>query len=87
MTNINNLKCELVFYAPHSPDLLPSNYLLFSNLKECFAGKRFVNNEEMESVVDGYFEEFNGSHYNQGIEAIEHGRRNCVELNEDCIEK
>ena len=34
------------------------------------AGKVMANNEEVESAVNGYFEELDGSPYKQGIEAI-----------------
>ena len=36
-----------------SPDLVPSYYLLFPNLKKWLGGKIFTNNEEMESAVSG----------------------------------
>jgi hypothetical protein len=39
-------------------------------LKKCLGGKRFANNEEVQSAVDGYFEELDYSHYKQGIKAI-----------------
>jgi len=39
-------------------------------LKKWLGGRRFTYNEEVESAVNGYFEEFNGS-YKQAIEAIE----------------
>ena len=56
------LKFELLSHAPYSPDLAPSDYFLFPNLKKWLGG-RFTNNEEVESAVNGYFEEFNGSYY------------------------
>ena len=41
----------------------------------------------MESTVDGYFEELDGSHSKQGIEAIEHRGEKCIELKGDYVEK
>jgi histone-lysine N-methyltransferase SETMAR len=55
MAKINALKFELLPHTPYSPDLAPSDYFLFPNLKKWLTGKRFANNEEVESVVDGYF--------------------------------
>jgi len=49
-------------------------------LKKWLGGKRFANNEEVESAVDGYFEKLDGFHYKQGIEAIEYRREKCIEL-------
>ena len=57
------LKFELLPHAPYSTDLAPSDYFLFPNLKKWLDGRRFTNNEEVESAVNGYFEEFNGSYY------------------------
>ena len=67
MAKINELKFELLPHAHYSPDLALSNYFLFPNLKKWLGG-RFTNNEEVESAVNGYFEEFNGSYYKQAIE-------------------
>ena len=54
MAEINELKFKLLPYAPYLPDLAPSNYFLFLNLKKWLGGQRFANNEEVESAVNGY---------------------------------
>ena len=72
MVEINKLNFKLLPYAPYSPDLAPSDYFLSPNLKKWLSGQRFANNKEMESAVDDCFKELDGSHYKQGIEAIEH---------------
>ena len=56
-------KFELLPHAHYSPDLAPSDNFLFPNLKKWLGGRRFTNDEEVESAVNGYFEEFNGSYY------------------------
>jgi histone-lysine N-methyltransferase SETMAR len=55
MAKINALQFELLPHAPYSPDLAPSDYFLFPNLKKWLGGKRLANNEEVPSAVDGYF--------------------------------
>ena len=87
VAKINELKFELLPHAPYSPDLAPSDYFLFPNLKKWLGGKRFANNDEVEPAVDGYFEELDGSHYKHGIEAIEHRWEKCIELKGDYVEK
>ena len=72
MAKINEFKFKLLSRASYSPDLALSDYFLFPNLKKWLDGQIFANNEEVESAVNGYFEELDGSHYRQGIEAIEH---------------
>ncbi|GFT13701.1 histone-lysine N-methyltransferase SETMAR [Trichonephila clavipes] len=49
----------------------PSDYFLFPSSKKCLGDKRFAN-EDLESAVDGYFEELDDSHHKQCIKAIEH---------------
>ena len=47
----------------------------------------FANNEEVESTVYGYFEDFDGSLYKQSIEAIKLRWEKCIELKGDYVEK
>jgi hypothetical protein len=56
-------------------------------LKKWLGGKRFANNEEVQSAVDGYFAELDYCHYKQGIEAIEHRWEKCIKLKGDYVEK
>jgi histone-lysine N-methyltransferase SETMAR len=87
VAKINELKFQLLPHAPYSPDLAPSEYFLFPNLKKWLGGKRFADNEAVESAVHGYFEELDGSYYKQGIEATEHRWEKCIELQGDYVEK
>ena len=87
MAKINKLNFESLPHAPYSPDLAPSDYFLFPNLKKWLGGKRFANNEEVESAAGGYFEELYGSHYKQAMEAFEHRWEKCIELTRDYVEK
>ena len=70
MAKINELKFKLLPYASYFTDLAPSDYSIFPNLKEWRGGQIFPNNIEVDSAVNGYFEDLNVSHYKQGIEAI-----------------
>ena len=53
MVKIKDTKFKLLPHGPHSPDLAPSDYFLFSNLEKCLGGHIFANNEEVESAVNG----------------------------------
>ena len=83
MAKIHELKLKLLPHTPYSPDLALSDYFLLPNLKICLGGQRFANNEKMESAVNGYFEQLDGSHNKQGIEAMKHR----WELEGDYVEK
>ncbi|CAG4985279.1 unnamed protein product [Colias eurytheme] len=78
MAKTEELKFELLPHAPYSPDLAPSDYFLFPNLKKWLGGKRFASNEDVETTVNAYFEELDGSYYRRGIEAIEHRWEKCI---------
>ena len=58
---------ELLEHPPYFPDLVPSDYYLFRNLKQFLRGNRFLSNEEAITAVDWYFAELPESHYRDGI--------------------
>ena len=64
--------CELYFKLllhPHcSPDLAPSKYCLFADLKRMLQGKRFGSNEEVISEIEAYFQAKDKLFYKKGIE-------------------
>ena len=81
MINIKKLKFEVLFHAPYAPDLTPSDYFIFPNLKKLLGDKRFANNEELKSAIVDYFEDLNGSQHKQCNEFIEHHWEKCIQLN------
>lgn len=87
MAKINDLKFELMPHPPYSPDLAPSDYFLFPNLKKWLGGKRFADNEEVISAVNGYFEELDESVYKEGICRLEHRYEKFIILQGDYVEK
>ena len=44
----------MVDHLQYSPDLAPSDYYLFPNLKKFLSGKRFLFNEAMGIILDNY---------------------------------
>jgi hypothetical protein len=47
MAKLHKLGYELLPHPPYSPDLAPSNFFLFANLKRMVAGKKVSTNEEV----------------------------------------
>ena len=84
--SFNELKYELLEHPSYSPDLAPSDYYLFRNLKQFLRGKRFSSNEEAITAVDGYFAELPESHYRDGIKLLEDHWNKCIEVKGDYIE-
>ncbi|EFN89317.1 Histone-lysine N-methyltransferase SETMAR, partial [Harpegnathos saltator] len=78
---------ELLEHPAYSPDLAPSDYYLFPNLKKFLAGKHVTSDDEVIAAVDGYFAELPESHFNNGIELLEKRWNKCIEVLGDHIEK
>ena len=68
MAKLHELHFELLPYPPYSPDLVPSDYQLFADLKRILQGKRFSSNEEVISEIESYFEAKDKSFNKKGIE-------------------
>ena len=47
VAKLMELGFQLVSHPPYSPDLAPSDYYLFPNMKKWLAGKRFYGNEDV----------------------------------------
>ena len=81
------LRFQLVPHPPYSPDLAPSDYYLFPNMKKWLAGRRFYSNEEVIAETNAYFEELDQSYYSEGINKLEQRWTKCISLNGDYVEK
>lgn len=87
MAQIRDCGFELLPHPAYSPDLAPSDFHLFPNLKKRLGGQKFSSNEEVVEAVDRYFEEVEGSFYKTGIETLSSRWKKCIELNGDYVEK
>lgn len=81
------IEFQLVSHPPYSPDLAPSDYYLFPNLKKWLAGQRFHSNEEVIADTNGYFADMDKSYYLEGINKLEHRWTKCISLKGDYVEK
>jgi hypothetical protein len=77
----------VVPHALYSPDLAPSDFFLFPNLKKWLGGRRFTSNEEVIAETNGYFAELEESYYYEGIKKLEHRWTKCTDLEGDYVEK
>lgn len=87
MSKIHELGFELLPHAPYSPDLAPSDFSLFPNLKKFHAGKKYASDQEVIESTNGYFEQLEESSYRNGIKALEYRWTKCIELQGDYVEK
>ena len=87
MAKLSELGYELLPHPPYSPDLAPSNYWLFADLKNMLQGKRFGSNEEEISETEAYFEAKDKSFFKLGIEKLEKRWNDCIILEGDYIDE
>lgn len=78
---------EEINHPPYSPDLAPSDYFLFSNLKKDLRGRRFSSDEEMKAAVNEHFDGKDGEYFLTGLKALFNKCKKCIELEGDYIEK
>jgi len=86
MAKLQELKIELLPHPPYSPDLAPSDYWLFADLKKMLAGKKFRSNGEVISETEAYFEAKDKSFYKNGIKILELHCNDCVALDGDYVD-
>ncbi|XP_018352128.1 PREDICTED: histone-lysine N-methyltransferase SETMAR-like [Trachymyrmex septentrionalis] len=87
MAKLDQLRFELVAHPPYSPDLAPSDYYLFPNLKRWFQGKRFRSNKEVIAETEVYFEDLDLSYYRKGIEMLENRYTKFIALEGNYVEE
>lgn len=86
MAKLHELGYELLPHPPYSPDLAPSDYFLFADLKRMLAGKKFSTNEEVIAETEAYFEAKPKSYYKNGIEKLEDRYNRCIALEGNYVE-
>jgi histone-lysine N-methyltransferase SETMAR len=86
MAKIHELGFELLPHPPYSPDLAPSDFFLFADLKRMLAGKKFKTDEEVIAETEAYFEDKPKSYYKSGIEKLEDRYTRCIALEGNYVE-
>ena len=87
MFKLNELSFELLPHPPYSPDLAPSDYWLFADLKKMLQGKRFSSNEEVIAETEAYFESKNDTFYKKGIGKLEKCCNECIMLEGNYVDE
>ena len=86
ITKLHELGFELLPHPPYSPDLAPSDYFLFTNLKRMLAGKKFNVVEEVIAKTEAYFEAKDKAICKNGIETLYDRYNHCIALEGNYIE-
>lgn len=84
---LHEIGFELVPQPPYSPDLAPSDYYLFPNLKRWLTGKRFYSNEDLIAETEAYFGDLPIEYFSDGIKKLENRWTRCIDLKGEYVEK
>ena len=87
MSVVHDCGFELIDHPPYSPDLAPSDYFLFPNLKKHLAGKWYESDDDVIFAVEDFFEGQEENFYATGIRALQHKWKKCVDRRGDYVEK
>ena len=87
MVKLNDLRFELLPHPPYSPDLAPSDFYLFADLKKMLHGKRFSSDDEVVAATDAYLEAKDKSFDKKGIESLEKRSNDCITMEGDYVDE
>ena len=80
-------KFQELNHPPYSPDLAPSDFFLFRNMKKPLRGRRFQTDEEVKAAVIEWFEGQEKPFFENGLKSLKSKWEKCVEVAGDYIEK
>lgn len=87
MAALEKVGFEILAHPPYSPDLAPSDYYLFPNLKKELRGKKFSSDEEVKDAVSAYFADKNKTFFFEGIHKLIERSEKCIRVAGEYIEK
>ena len=67
---IRKCKFEQLNHPPYTPDLAPSDYYLFRNLKSHLRGTRLQDDDEVKAATEAWFEDQIDDFYFNGIDCL-----------------
>jgi hypothetical protein len=78
---------EVLYHPPYSPDLAPSNFLLFGPLKKHLGGRRFTTKGEVQQAVMSSLHALDTDFFYAGIDALVYWWDKCLGKYGDYVEK
>ena len=77
---------EFIPHPSYSPDLAPSDFFLFPNLKKDIRGCHFRSDEEVVSAAEKWVNQKDPAFFSSGLMALEHRLSKCITLEDNNIE-
>ena len=84
---LQKLKSEVLALPPYSPELAPSDYHLIGPLNKALRGRRFTSDQELKEAVHGWLAARPKTFFSEGIKKLVQRRKQCIEKQDDFIEK
>ena len=78
---------ELIPHPAYSPDLAPSDFFLFPNLKKDIRGLHFQSDEEVVTAVEEWVNGKDPDFFSSGLIALKHRWSKCITLEGNYIKK
>lgn len=84
---LESFRWDVFGHPPYSPDLAPSDFHLFPELKRHLGGKRFENEDELKREVEQWLTEMAAEWYDAGLKKLLPRYQKCLEKDGDYVEK
>ena len=78
---------EEIVHTPYSPDLAPSDYILFPSLKKELRDRHFESYESIQAAVAAHYADKDKYYFFDGIEKLFERCKCCIDVRGDYIEK
>jgi transposase len=78
---------KLLSHPPYSPDLAPSDYLLFGLLNDQLRGHHYETDEAVQEAVRSWLRGAGTDFYSRGIFKILQRWQKCIDRDGDFVEK
>ena len=86
MDVLQQLGFQCLDHPPYSPDLAPSDYFLFPNLKKSLKGRRFLTDAEVIAAAEGFLYDQASDFFLDGLQKLQKRCAKCVELRGEYVE-
>lgn len=84
---LEGFKWDVFGHPPYSPDLAPSDFHLFPQLKQHLSGRRFANLDDLKEEVEGWLSSLAGEWYDSGLKKLKSRYQKCIEIQGEYVEK
>jgi histone-lysine N-methyltransferase SETMAR len=74
-------------HPPYSPELAPSDFLMFLHLKTFLGGRRFHDNNKVKEAVNTWFASQAASFYDAGIQKLVPRYDRCLNSGANYVKK